>query len=57
MKFRKIDLLIIGYAIMTFMNMIYLVITTRFDILILAGPLALIPLIIVMLKQRNLYDC
>ena len=50
---KKIDLIIIGYAVMLILDFIFLIIVQRFDILLISGPLALIPLIITLIQRRK----
>ncbi|MFX1569051.1 MAG: hypothetical protein ACFFCV_11870 [Promethearchaeota archaeon] len=50
---KKIDLIIIGYAATLIMDFIFLIIVQRFDILVVSGPLALIPLIITLIQRRR----
>ena len=50
---KKIDLLIIGYLATLIVDFMFLIIVQRFDILIISGPLALIPLIITLIQRRR----
>ena len=50
---KRIDLIIIGYAAMLILDFIFLMIVQRFDILLISGPLALIPLIITLIQRRR----
>ena len=50
---KKIDLIIIGYAVMLILDFIFLIIVQRFDILLISGPLALIPLIITLIRRKG----
>ncbi|MFX0023839.1 MAG: hypothetical protein ACFE9S_16050 [Candidatus Hermodarchaeota archaeon] len=50
---KKIDLIIIGYATTLILDFIFLIIVQRFDILLISGLLALIPLIITLIQRRN----
>jgi hypothetical protein len=50
---KLIDLIIIGYAAMIFFNFIFLIIVQRFDILLISGSLALIPLILTLLRKER----
>ena len=43
---KRIDLIIIGYAATLILDFIFLMIVQKFDVLLISGPLALIPLII-----------
>ncbi|MHA2009991.1 MAG: hypothetical protein ACXABO_21205 [Promethearchaeota archaeon] len=50
---KRIDLLIIGYAFVLFLDFIFLMIVQRFEILLSSGPLALIPLVITLIRRRR----
>lgn len=50
---KRIDLIIIGYAAMLILDFIFLMIVQRFDILLISGPLALIPLIITLIRRER----
>ena len=50
---KRIDLIIIGYAATLILDFIFLMIVQRFDILLISGPLALIPLIITLIQRRR----
>jgi hypothetical protein len=50
---KKIDLIIIGYAATLLLDFIFLMIVQRFDILLISGPLALIPLIITLVRRKG----
>jgi len=50
---KRIDLIIIGYAATLIVDFIFLMIVQRFDILLISGPLALIPLIITLIQRRR----
>jgi len=50
---KKIDLIIIGYAATLILDFIFLTIVQRFDVLLVSGPLALIPLIITLIQRRR----
>jgi len=50
---KRIDLIIIGYAAMLILDFIFLMIVQRFDILLISGPLALIPLIITLIRRKR----
>ncbi|MFX0155931.1 MAG: hypothetical protein ACFE9Q_15520 [Candidatus Hodarchaeota archaeon] len=50
---KKIDLIIIGYAATLILDFIFLIIVHRFDVLLISGPLALIPLIIALIQRRR----
>lgn len=50
---RKIDFIIIGYSTLLILDFIFLIIVQRFDILLISGSLALIPLIITLIQRRN----
>ena len=44
MVMKKIELIILSYATTLILDYIFLIIVQRFDILLISGPLALIPL-------------
>jgi len=50
---KKIDLLILGYAVMLIIDFIFLIIMRRFDILVISGSLALIPLLITLIQRKR----
>ncbi|MFW9820410.1 MAG: hypothetical protein ACFFE5_12435 [Candidatus Thorarchaeota archaeon] len=50
---KKIDLIIIGYALTLIIDFVFLIIVDRFDILLIPGLLALIPLIITLNQRRK----
>jgi len=50
---KRIDLIIIGYAATLILDFIFLTIVHRFDILLISGPLALIPLIITLIRRKR----
>jgi len=50
---KRIDLIIIGYAATLILDFIFLMIVERFDILLISGPLALIPLIITLIRRKR----
>jgi hypothetical protein len=50
---KKIDLIIIGYALTLLLDFIFLIIVQRFDIFLISGFLALIPLIITLIRRRG----
>ena len=50
---KKIDLLMIGFAAILVLDFIFLIIVQRFDILLISGPLALIPLIITLIRRKG----
>ena len=50
---KKIDLIILGYAATLILDFIFLIIAQRFDILLISGPLALIPLIITLIRRKR----
>ncbi|MFX0007726.1 MAG: hypothetical protein ACFFA7_13495 [Promethearchaeota archaeon] len=50
---KKIDLLIIGYAVTLIIDFVFLIIVQRIDILLISGILALIPLIITLNQRRK----
>jgi hypothetical protein len=50
---KKIDLIIFGYAIFIIVDVIFLIIVRRFDILLISGPLAIIPLVITLIQRRR----
>jgi hypothetical protein len=50
---KKIDFIIIGYVATIILDFIFLIIVQRFDILLISGFLALIPLIITLNQRRK----
>ena len=50
---KKIDLLIIGYAATLIIDFVFLILVQRFDILLISGILALIPLIVTLNQRRK----
>ncbi|MFX0058352.1 MAG: hypothetical protein ACFE85_14795 [Candidatus Hodarchaeota archaeon] len=50
---KRIDLIIIGYVITLILDFIFLIIVQRFDILLISGSLALIPLIITLIQRKR----
>ncbi|MFX1574227.1 MAG: hypothetical protein ACFFB0_15905 [Promethearchaeota archaeon] len=50
---KRIDLLIIGYAVILIVDFIFLLVVDRFDVLLISGPLALIPLIITLIQRKR----
>jgi hypothetical protein len=50
---KKIDFLIIGYAATLILDFIFLILVHRFDILLISGSLALIPLIITLIRRKR----
>jgi len=50
---KKIDLIILGYAATLILDFIFLMIVQRFDILLISGSLALIPLIITLIRRKR----
>ncbi|MFX1601336.1 MAG: hypothetical protein ACFFB6_12125 [Promethearchaeota archaeon] len=50
---KKIDLIIWGYLAILMVDFIFLIIVHRFDILLISGSLALIPLIITLIRRRR----
>ncbi|MFX0038800.1 MAG: hypothetical protein ACFFCY_11600 [Promethearchaeota archaeon] len=50
---NKIDLIIIGYTATLILDFIFLVLVQRFDILLISGSLALIPLIITLIRRMR----
>ena len=50
---KRIDLIIIGYAITLIIDFIFLMIVQRIDILLISGPLALIPLIMTLIRRKR----
>ena len=50
---KKIDYLIIGYAATLILDYVFLVLVERFDVLLISGPLALIPLIISLIRRKR----
>jgi hypothetical protein len=50
---KKIDLIVIGYAAMLILDYIFLMIVQKFDVLLISGPLALIPLIITLIRRKR----
>ncbi|MFX1380674.1 MAG: hypothetical protein ACFFA4_16445 [Promethearchaeota archaeon] len=50
---KNIDLIIVGYALILLLDFIFLIIVQRFDILLIAGPLALIPLIMTLIRRSK----
>jgi len=50
---KRIDLIIIGYTLTLILDFLFLIIVQRFDILLISGPLALIPLIITLIQRRR----
>jgi len=50
---KKIDLIIIGYAATLILDFIFLMIVQRLDVLLISGPLALIPLIITLIRRKR----
>jgi len=50
---KRIDLIIIGYIATLILDFVFLIIVQRFDILLISGPLALIPLIITLIRRRR----
>jgi hypothetical protein len=53
---KKIDYIIIGYTATLILDFIFLVIVQRFDILLISGFLALIPLIITLIQRWTQKD-
>ncbi|MFX0043475.1 MAG: hypothetical protein ACFE8L_11240 [Candidatus Hodarchaeota archaeon] len=49
---KRIDLIIIGYAATLILDFVFLTIVQRFDILLISGPLALIPLIVTLIRRK-----
>ncbi|MFW9877646.1 MAG: hypothetical protein ACFFG0_31555 [Candidatus Thorarchaeota archaeon] len=50
---KKIDLIIIGYGALLILDFIFLTVVQRFDVLLISGPLALIPLIITLVRRMR----
>ncbi|MFX1457689.1 MAG: hypothetical protein ACFFDB_20165 [Promethearchaeota archaeon] len=50
---RRIDFLILGYAFMLILDFVFLIVVIRLDVLLISGPLALIPLIITLIRRRR----
>jgi hypothetical protein len=50
---KKIDLIIIGYAVTLVLDFIFLMIVQSYDILLISGLLALIPLIITLIQRKR----
>lgn len=50
---KRIDLIIIGYAVLLILDFIFLTVVQRFDVLLISGPLALIPLIITLVQRMR----
>ncbi|MFX1303625.1 MAG: hypothetical protein ACFFBV_11650 [Promethearchaeota archaeon] len=50
---KKIDLIIWGYAATLILDFIFLMIVQRFDVLLISGPLALIPFIITLIRRKR----
>ncbi|MFX1355911.1 MAG: hypothetical protein ACFFA8_01380 [Promethearchaeota archaeon] len=50
---KKIDYIIIGYAATLILDFIFLMIVHRFDILLISGSLALVPLIITLIQRKR----
>jgi len=50
---KKIDLIILGYAATLILDLIFLMIVQRFDILLISGILAFIPLILTLIRRKR----